>query len=107
LVNFLSSYLQIKLIFLSFQPVSTLADIQPKPAVKYEGDNSESDDSPDGKKSTLRPIVTNNHAYEAFLNKKEEKPKTTSGGSSNVAFEPSGVRPRKPCNCTKSQCLKL
>ena len=22
-------------------------------------------------------------------------------------FEPSGVRPRKPCNCTKSQCLKL
>jgi hypothetical protein len=22
-------------------------------------------------------------------------------------FEASGVRPRKPCNCTKSQCLKL
>ena len=22
-------------------------------------------------------------------------------------FEPTGVRPRKPCNCTKSQCLKL
>ena len=22
-------------------------------------------------------------------------------------IEPAGVRPRKPCNCTKSQCLKL
>ena len=22
-------------------------------------------------------------------------------------IEPQGVRPRKPCNCTKSQCLKL
>lgn len=21
--------------------------------------------------------------------------------------EPNGIRPRKPCNCTKSQCLKL
>ena len=24
-----------------------------------------------------------------------------------TAIEPQGVRPRKPCNCTKSQCLKL
>lgn len=24
-----------------------------------------------------------------------------------TTFEPSGVKPRKPCNCTKSQCLKL
>lgn len=22
-------------------------------------------------------------------------------------FEPNGIRPRKPCNCTKSMCLKL
>ena len=22
-------------------------------------------------------------------------------------LEPNGMRPRKPCNCTKSQCLKL
>lgn len=22
-------------------------------------------------------------------------------------IEPNGIRPRKPCNCTKSQCLKL
>lgn len=21
--------------------------------------------------------------------------------------EPNGIKPRKPCNCTKSQCLKL
>ncbi|XP_011165986.2 protein lin-54 homolog [Solenopsis invicta] len=27
------------------------------------------------------------------------------GAYSNV--EPNGIRPRKPCNCTKSQCLKL
>jgi len=27
------------------------------------------------------------------------------GVYSNV--EPNGIRPRKPCNCTKSQCLKL
>lgn len=24
-----------------------------------------------------------------------------------AATEPNGLRPRKPCNCTKSQCLKL
>lgn len=23
------------------------------------------------------------------------------------SVEPNGIRPRKPCNCTKSQCLKL
>ena len=31
----------------------------------------------------------------------KEKPR----GTPNL--EPQGVRPRKPCNCTKSQCLKL
>src|SRR5689334_2046011 len=34
------------------------------------------------------------------------------GSSSNLdsfrsLLEPNGMRPRKPCNCTKSQCLKL
>jgi len=24
-----------------------------------------------------------------------------------TTLEPNGIRPRKPCNCTKSQCLKL
>lgn len=33
-----------------------------------------------------------------------EEPKTS---SSVAVFEAPGVRPRKPCNCTKSQCLKL
>ncbi|XP_008547227.1 protein lin-54 homolog [Microplitis demolitor] len=28
-------------------------------------------------------------------------------GKSNSSTEPNGIRPRKPCNCTKSQCLKL
>lgn len=27
--------------------------------------------------------------------------------NSSEGFEVSGVRPKKPCNCTKSQCLKL
>ncbi|XP_017880263.1 protein lin-54 homolog isoform X2 [Ceratina calcarata] len=27
--------------------------------------------------------------------------------SSYTTVEPNGIRPRKPCNCTKSQCLKL
>ncbi|XP_039291213.1 protein lin-54 homolog isoform X4 [Nilaparvata lugens] len=27
--------------------------------------------------------------------------------SQPVLLEPNGIRPRKPCNCTKSQCLKL
>lgn len=31
--------------------------------------------------------------------------KNSQRGYSNV--EPNGIRPRKPCNCTKSQCLKL
>lgn len=26
---------------------------------------------------------------------------------SYTSVEPNGIRPRKPCNCTKSQCLKL
>lgn len=26
---------------------------------------------------------------------------------SSSSLEPNGIRPRKPCNCTKSQCLKL
>ncbi len=35
-----------------------------------------------------------------------------SGSSTNLdsirsLLEPNGMRPRKPCNCTKSQCLKL
>lgn len=25
----------------------------------------------------------------------------------SAGLEPNGIRPRKPCNCTKSQCLKL
>ena len=31
----------------------------------------------------------------------KEKPRVVTN------IEPQGVRPRKPCNCTKSQCLKL
>lgn len=68
--------------------------------------------------------------YEAFLNRKESSrggggpaapaaasaAAASSGGAAAAAadsleesgtFEASGVRPRKPCNCTKSQCLKL
>ena len=30
-----------------------------------------------------------------------------SNSSAQVSFEASGVRPKKPCNCTKSACLKL
>ncbi|XP_060522430.1 protein lin-54 homolog isoform X2 [Cylas formicarius] len=28
-------------------------------------------------------------------------------GAANDTADPNGIRPRKPCNCTKSQCLKL
>ena len=35
----------------------------------------------------------------------ESLSKEKSRGTPNL--EPQGVRPRKPCNCTKSQCLKL
>ena len=30
-----------------------------------------------------------------------------SNSSAQVSFEASGVRPKKPCNCTKLACLKL
>ena len=93
-----------------FQPASTVTEIHPKQSEDTDGEElSDSEDSPDGKSSQqFRPIVTNNHAYEAFLKQKEDKPKmTSSGGGGAATFEPSGVRPRKPCNCTKSQCLKL
>ena len=63
-----------------------------------------------------------NNAYEAFLNRKDHGRSSNSdaGGvgedvdvasvgqaAESTSFEPSGVRPREPCNCTKSQCLKL
>lgn len=33
-------------------------------------------------------------------------PVTTKQGKTSLP-EPNGIKPRKPCNCTKSQCLKL
>lgn len=87
-----------------------MPEIQPKPVDKNDRDDDDVAMYTDDKKSVVfRNVVTNSHAYEAFLSKKEDKPKTTSASSaSNAAsFEPAGVRPRKPCNCTKSQCLKL
>ncbi|CAH1794667.1 unnamed protein product [Owenia fusiformis] len=32
---------------------------------------------------------------------------TSASARQNINGDPSGTRPRKPCNCTKSQCLKL
>jgi hypothetical protein len=96
---------------LLFQPANIVTEIPPKQLEDTDGEElSETEDSPDGKSSQqFQQIVTNNHAYEAFLKQKEDKPKLTSssGGGGASTFEPSGVRPRKPCNCTKSQCLKL
>ncbi|XP_043666806.1 protein lin-54 homolog isoform X3 [Vespula pensylvanica] len=34
-------------------------------------------------------------------------PETKASQRSYANVEPNGIRPRKPCNCTKSQCLKL
>ena len=96
-------------LFLSTQTMSTFHEIQPKQEFIHD-DTSEASFDESRKSVIVRNVVTNSHAYEAFLSKKEEKPKTLSSSSaSNAAatFEPAGVRPRKPCNCTKSQCLKL
>jgi len=46
-------------------------------------------------------IVVQKHPdqyFDQFLRKEQRIP---------TPIEPQGVRPRKPCNCTKSQCLKL
>merc|ERR1719245_2567568 len=76
---------------------------------------------------TANAINETNIAYEAFLNRgakdhgrsSGDEPLGGDGDAASVGaasadsmnnagpFEPSGVRPRKPCNCTKSQCLKL
>ncbi|XP_067003366.1 protein lin-54 homolog isoform X2 [Anabrus simplex] len=32
---------------------------------------------------------------------------TRTSSTTRTTLEPNGIRPRKPCNCTKSQCLKL
>lgn len=80
------------------KPATSLTEIKARVEVKKSENFDES------RENRPTPIVTNSQAYEAFLSKKEEKPKLLPGP---VAFEPSGVRPRKPCNCTKSQCLKL
>lgn len=79
----------------------------------------------------LQSNASSNALYEAFLNRKEDRSKShqndllplpasfDEGGTNSMEsdgsaspqpsamYEPSGVRPRKPCNCTKSQCLKL
>ncbi|XP_076459625.1 uncharacterized protein LOC143292867 [Babylonia areolata] len=50
-------------------------------------------------KSDYVPIASNDPAVTHF---------TIQRNSVNgTAFEATGARPRKPCNCTKSQCLKL
>ena len=78
-------------------------------------------------KSVISATTANemNSAYEAFLNRPKDHGRGSrddhsagaagdgdaasvgAASDSNAPFEPSGVRPRKPCNCTKSQCLKL
>ncbi|CAC5368001.1 LIN54 [Mytilus coruscus] len=47
------------------------------------------------------PIASNNPVLSASV------ANSTRNNNSEGAIEPTGARPRKPCNCTKSQCLKL
>ena len=94
---------------LTQQVTSTFHEIQPKQEL-IEDSSSELAFDHSRKSVVVRNVITNSHAYEAFLSKREEKPKTLSSSSASngpATFEPAGVRPRKPCNCTKSQCLKL
>ncbi|VDI37753.1 Hypothetical predicted protein [Mytilus galloprovincialis] len=48
------------------------------------------------------PIASNNPVLSASVANSARNNNSTDG-----AIEPTGARPRKPCNCTKSQCLKL
>jgi len=57
-------------------------------------------------------VGTNSIKEEMEENKPDLKPQFVESLSKEkprplTAIEPQGVRPRKPCNCTKSQCLKL
>ncbi|XP_063243364.1 protein lin-54 homolog isoform X2 [Bacillus rossius redtenbacheri] len=51
---------------------------------------------------TLQPLK-----YEALPDLSQGQSRSGSSSSSRSSQEPNGIRPRKPCNCTKSQCLKL
>ncbi|XP_011686891.1 PREDICTED: protein lin-54 homolog isoform X2 [Wasmannia auropunctata] len=55
-------------------------------------------------KSQTTPALLNTQSSTATLCVIDGK-NSQRGSYSNV--EPNGIRPRKPCNCTKSQCLKL
>ena len=59
----------------------------------------------------LRLIIHSLHADDADITKmeKDQYEEMVKDKPSRIVtnIEPQGVRPRKPCNCTKSQCLKL
>ena len=69
-----------------FNTVQGIKSVVPGATVKMEEEEVEV--KPDIKPQFFDPV------------EKSQKPGVT-------PIEPSGVRPRKPCNCTKSQCLKL
>lgn len=50
-------------------------------------------------------VATENVDYETASVQSEDT--TVLESKMTRTLEPNGIRPRKPCNCTKSMCLKL
>lgn len=59
------------------------------------------------------PVVTSSSARSSLSAKivpplsPESSQQSTQGSKAQGVLESNGLKPRKPCNCTKSQCLKL
>ncbi|KAK0179600.1 hypothetical protein PV327_005338 [Microctonus hyperodae] len=76
----------------------------------HQQQQQKSSDEPKSKSSPSTPSVLGSQSLQTSTANLSalaitETPKLSKSQSSNV--EPNGIRPRKPCNCTKSQCLKL
>ncbi|XP_015126769.1 protein lin-54 homolog [Diachasma alloeum] len=53
-------------------------------------------------------LLSSSQSTSGNLSSSSADPPTPKGSQkSSAAAEANGIRPRKPCNCTKSQCLKL
>ncbi|XP_076302674.1 protein lin-54 homolog [Lasioglossum baleicum] len=68
-----------------------------------------SDDAKIKSQQATPSLLGNTQSLQASTGNSSVGPIAENKGSqkSYTSVEPNGIRPRKPCNCTKSQCLKL
>lgn len=98
------------IVFSEIKPLSTAAAIAPKPlkniAAKSSIATSQLVMLPSFVQSQLTSKVPIPMKHTPVA-KQVSPDNTVSSQPSDTSLDSNGMRPRKPCNCTKSQCLKL